>query len=215
MNKLITLTAALLFLLFLLAGCGETQVQELAEAPQEWGGFGADPNQAVTAQTDPDAASEEAEEAEAETPAPEQEPSLPEASLPDQDDSLDSGGEPNDEESYYDFWFDPEERESGRTPWYDQEPSPFGLPDPWSGAKPAYPNATAPWDAWNDWSTRGEWESIDASEVTYLVNTGSGRFHKLTCPGVADILDRNKLPWTGTREELLAEGYLPCGLCRP
>ena len=33
--------------------------------------------------------------------------------------------------------------------------------------------------------------------------------------GVADILDRNKLPWTGTREELLAEGYLPCGLCRP
>ena len=58
--------------------------------------------------------------------------------------------------------------------------------------------------------------SSDAGgDVTYIVNTRSGKFHTPDCPGAADISAANRKDYSGTREELIEQGYEPCGTCRP
>ena len=49
----------------------------------------------------------------------------------------------------------------------------------------------------------------------YVLNLGTGRFHKPGC-GHADRIDeRNRVETGETREELIEQGFEPCGLCRP
>ena len=56
----------------------------------------------------------------------------------------------------------------------------------------------------------------DKSEpVTYIVNTSSKKFHKPTCSSASKISDKNKAEITATREEMIADGYSPCGTCNP
>lgn len=52
-------------------------------------------------------------------------------------------------------------------------------------------------------------------EITYILNTNSKKFHKPTCGSVDDMLEANKEEYSGTREQLIAEGYSPCGSCDP
>ena len=52
-------------------------------------------------------------------------------------------------------------------------------------------------------------------DVTYIINTRSGKFHTPDCPGAADISAANRKEYSGTREELIEQGYEPCGTCRP
>ena len=52
-------------------------------------------------------------------------------------------------------------------------------------------------------------------EHTYILNTNSRKFHWPTCTAVAKMSERNKQEFTGTREEVLAMGYEPCGVCFP
>ena len=54
-----------------------------------------------------------------------------------------------------------------------------------------------------------------ATDADYIVNTGSGKFHLPTCPGVKTMAEKNKLEFHGTREEAIAAGYAPCGTCKP
>ncbi|GAA6491490.1 MAG TPA: DNA/RNA non-specific endonuclease [Candidatus Bariatricus faecipullorum] len=61
--------------------------------------------------------------------------------------------------------------------------------------------------------TSGETDSGD--ETTYIVNKNTGKFHLPDCGSVADIKPRNKKEVTGSRDELLEQGYEPCGRCRP
>lgn len=56
---------------------------------------------------------------------------------------------------------------------------------------------------------------IPEGEITYVVNTKSGKFHDPKCASAADISDQNRLDFTGTREELIERGYEPCGRCKP
>lgn len=49
----------------------------------------------------------------------------------------------------------------------------------------------------------------------YVLNTNTMKFHDPACPGVQQMSDENRKDYTGTREELIAEGYSPCGQCRP
>ena len=51
--------------------------------------------------------------------------------------------------------------------------------------------------------------------VTFIVNTNTNKFHKPTCPSVQDMSERNRLEFTGSRDEAVAEGYEPCGSCKP
>ena len=49
----------------------------------------------------------------------------------------------------------------------------------------------------------------------YILNTNSRKFHYPDCPSAAKISEKNKAYFTGTREELIAQGYSPCGNCDP
>ena len=54
-----------------------------------------------------------------------------------------------------------------------------------------------------------------AADVTYVININSGKFHRPECSSVRDMQQHNRRDFTGTREELLDRGYIPCGKCRP
>ena len=50
---------------------------------------------------------------------------------------------------------------------------------------------------------------------TYILNTRSMKFHDPGCSGAADIKAENRQLYTGSREELIAQGYSPCAQCQP
>lgn len=52
-------------------------------------------------------------------------------------------------------------------------------------------------------------------EADYVLNTGNRKFHLPDCPSVKDMKEKNKQEYTGTRETLIAQGYDPCGRCKP
>ena len=54
-----------------------------------------------------------------------------------------------------------------------------------------------------------------SQEQDYILNTSSHKFHLPTCSSVEDMSEKNKLSYHGTREDLLAQGYTPCGNCNP
>lgn len=59
-------------------------------------------------------------------------------------------------------------------------------------------------------------EDSSAEELhTYILNKNTRKFHLPDCPSASDIKARNKEEYTGTREDLLEQGYEPCGNCRP
>ena len=49
----------------------------------------------------------------------------------------------------------------------------------------------------------------------YIVNKGTRRFHLPDCPSCDDIKEKNKFAYSGTKQELTDEGYLPCQRCLP
>ena len=52
-------------------------------------------------------------------------------------------------------------------------------------------------------------------DVTYIINTNSGKFHRPTCDSVHDMSEKNKLESTDDRETLIERGYVPCKRCKP
>ncbi len=54
-----------------------------------------------------------------------------------------------------------------------------------------------------------------ATAQDYVLNTNSRRFHDPSCPSVADIAPDNRQNVHESRDELLAQGFEPCGGCRP
>ena len=51
--------------------------------------------------------------------------------------------------------------------------------------------------------------------TTYILNKNSKKFHRPTCDSVKDMKEKNKEYSTKTREEIIADGYEPCGRCHP
>lgn len=56
-------------------------------------------------------------------------------------------------------------------------------------------------------------ESADVRD--YILNTNSKKFHYPSCPSVSKMKDKNKQAFTGSRDEVIAMGYDPCGQCNP
>lgn len=52
-------------------------------------------------------------------------------------------------------------------------------------------------------------------KANYILNTNNKKFHKADCSSVKDIKDKNKQDYTGSRDDLLIQGYEPCGRCKP
>ena len=57
--------------------------------------------------------------------------------------------------------------------------------------------------------------SEEDAQVHYIANTNSKKFHLPTCSSVKDMKECNKWYFTGTREELIQQGYEPCKRCKP
>ena len=78
-----------------------------------------------------------------------------------------------------------------------------------------------------DYQTGESWESGEESsssqlsqvsateEEHYILNTKSQKFHLPECSSVDDMSESNKKEYYGTREELIEQGYEPCGNCHP
>lgn len=63
------------------------------------------------------------------------------------------------------------------------------------------------WDPSETENTKEEYE--------YVLNTSTKRFHKPSCASVQDMKEKNKDYFTGNRELLIEDGYVPCSRCNP
>lgn len=50
---------------------------------------------------------------------------------------------------------------------------------------------------------------------SYVLNKRSKKFHHPECPGIKNMSLKNREEFTGTRNALIAQGYSPCGICKP
>lgn len=76
-----------------------------------------------------------------------------------------------------------------------------------------------------DYATGDSWLAGDApqespaeetpAQTTYILNTKSRKFHLPDCGGVASMSEANKSSYTGARQDLIDQGYSPCGQCNP
>ena len=60
-----------------------------------------------------------------------------------------------------------------------------------------------------------EEETQNGEELTYILNTSSKKFHFADCGGVDTIKEENRSVFTGSRADVVAAGYEPCGRCKP
>lgn len=52
-------------------------------------------------------------------------------------------------------------------------------------------------------------------QATYVLNTSTKKFHYPTCSSVKQMAEKNKKEVTSTRDEIVGQGYSPCGRCHP
>lgn len=64
-------------------------------------------------------------------------------------------------------------------------------------------------------SDDGADSNMSAEQSEYIINTNTGKFHKPNCDSVTKMKAKNKKEFTGSKEELISEGYEPCGNCKP
>ena len=55
----------------------------------------------------------------------------------------------------------------------------------------------------------------DSNGRDYTLNNNTMKFHYPSCRSAGKIKEENKAFFHGTRDELIARGYSPCGNCHP
>lgn len=58
-------------------------------------------------------------------------------------------------------------------------------------------------------------EKTNTNISTYILNTNTRKYHKLSCRHASSIKESNKQTYEGTSEELDSKGYEPCKVCNP
>lgn len=66
----------------------------------------------------------------------------------------------------------------------------------------------------DSWKAQSE-ENATGEIETYILNTNNKKFHYEDCSSVKAMKEENKQEYTGTREDLIKQGYEPCGNCSP
>lgn len=82
--------------------------------------------------------------------------------------------------------------------------------EPAQEAKPAPPPVPKPAP-----EPEPEPEPVPKPGTNYILNTNSYKFHYPSCSSVDQMKESNKEYYTGSREDLIARGYDPCGRCHP
>ena len=54
-----------------------------------------------------------------------------------------------------------------------------------------------------------------AVPIVIILNTNTKKFHYPPCTSVNDAKEKNKREFTGTRDEAITQGYVPCQRCNP
>lgn len=57
--------------------------------------------------------------------------------------------------------------------------------------------------------------TMQTGDNTYILNTNSKKFHLITCAQGNSVSAENRDVFTGTRQELIDQGYAPAGCCKP
>ncbi len=72
-------------------------------------------------------------------------------------------------------------------------------------------------DESSDQATSQTTQSPDSSlkVADYILNTNTHKFHYPECSSVDTMNESNKEYFTGSRDELISQGYDPCGRCHP
>lgn len=58
-------------------------------------------------------------------------------------------------------------------------------------------------------------ESGSDVNVTYVLNTNTKKFHHPNCRSVSQMSQKNRSDTTLSRDKIIAQGYSPCGNCKP
>ncbi len=58
-------------------------------------------------------------------------------------------------------------------------------------------------------------DNTGSGKITYILNTSSKKIHYPDCPSAEKIKEENRKETNKSMEELIAEGYSPCGNCKP
>lgn len=61
----------------------------------------------------------------------------------------------------------------------------------------------------------GETGTATEAGGTYILNVATRKFHKPDCASAQKLSEDRKRSYTGSREELIRDGYEPCGSCKP
>ena len=102
-------------------------------------------------------------------------------------------------------------------PTVEATPVPTPIPTPKSTPKPTQiistPVPTAKPIKQTPIQTQSQ--SISSRSYTYVLNTNTKKFHYLSCSSVKQIKSHNYSEYTGTRQEVINRGYVPCKKCNP
>lgn len=63
--------------------------------------------------------------------------------------------------------------------------------------------------------TEMQTEALPTESIDYVVNTNTKKFHYPNCSSVKKIKDSNRMDYTGSRDDLISQGYVPCKNCNP
>lgn len=64
-------------------------------------------------------------------------------------------------------------------------------------------------------TTKSQFQQTTPDTATYILNKNTKKFHVPSCSSVKQIKESNKGSYDGSRDELIAKGYSPCGKCNP
>ena len=98
----------------------------------------------------------------------------------------------------------------GDSIWPDQDPCQDWIPGSYDGQTRTIPvnDGTGQEDS--------DQASGETSEVIrYVCNTNTKKFHYPSCDSVKQMNESNRMNTNQSRDELIAQGYQPCGNCRP
>lgn len=78
-------------------------------------------------------------------------------------------------------------------------------------------DASAKSDASSDNNNFNTYDNDEQQQTTetYVLNTNTRKFHYPSCRSVPRIAPQNYSTSSNTRDELIAQGYDPCGICNP
>lgn len=92
-----------------------------------------------------------------------------------------------------------------------------------SGAVPTQPNPqqekpatpVAPNKPTENTPTSNPQQNTPQNQCDYVLNTNTKKFHLPSCSSADDIKATNRQEYSGNREDLIAQGYVPCKRCDP